>query len=156
MTGAEPVTYEWVSAVGTLISVANLIALGTLLFKFGQWMGKVDTRWAVREESEAKALAAREKVEAERHEEQVERLERLEKKVGISNGGAPWVDREFCRDVHVAFSLEVARMEKGQAALAEKVEKAMEDGREAIRIGHEDRMAIKQRLTAVEVALTKK
>ena len=145
MTGAEPVTYEWVSAVGTLISVANLIALGTLLFKFGQWMGKVDTRWDARELSDK-----------ERHEEQVERFERLERKVGIGNGGAPWVDREFCRDVHATFSLEVVRMEKGQAALAEKVEKAMEDWREAIRIGHEDRMAIKQRLAAVEVALTKK
>lgn len=141
----EPITYGWLSAVGTIISVANLIALGTLLFKFGIWMGKVDTRWAVREANDK-----------ERHEEQVERFERLEQKVGISNGGAPWMDIARCEDIHKVFTAEVVRIEQSQAALAGKLEEAMASGREAIRVGHEDRMAIKARLVRVEEALTKR
>ena len=135
----EPISYGWLSAAGTFIGVANFIALGTLLFKFGQWMGKVDTRWVAREESDK-----------ERHEEQVERFERLEKKVGITNGGAAWVDKEFCKEVHRNFTVEVESIHASNAALAGKVDAAIEQGREAVRIGHEDRMAIKARLVAVE------
>ena len=141
MTG-EPVTYEWFSAVGGIISVANLIAIGTILYRMGAWQGAVDAR-----------MNARDEKDAERHEEQVRRFDHLEKKAGITNGGATWVDKEFCREVHRNFLAEVALNEKSNMAFVVKVDEAIESGREAIRVGHEDRIAIKARLVRVEERL---
>jgi hypothetical protein len=83
------------------------------------------------------------------------RFDRIERKVGISNGGAVWVDKEFCREVHRAFSVDVEGLKEATTALSEKVDEAIESGRESVRIGHDDRMAIKARLVRVEEALTK-
>ncbi len=78
------------------------------------------------------------------------RFDRLEKKVGISNGGAEWMSKELCRAVHVAFSQELAALKVASEKLAEAVEEATEQGREAIDVGHRDREAIKARLSKVE------
>jgi hypothetical protein len=78
------------------------------------------------------------------------RFDRIEKKVGITNGGAIWVDKEFCHEVHRSFSEEVEGLKASNESLAEKVEHAVEVGNEAIRVGHEDRMTIKARLVVVE------
>lgn len=131
------------AAAGTLISLGNTIVLIVLAVKVGRWTGIVDTR-----------LANRDERDEERHGETRERLDRIEKKVGISNGGATFVDREFCREVHRSFTAEAGSLKESQTALTERVQKAIDEGREAIRIGHEDRMAIKARLVRVEEALT--
>jgi hypothetical protein len=80
---------------------------------------------------------------AGRHQEYCRRFDQIEKKVGVQNGGA-FVDREFCREVHRTFTV-------ASSALESQVREAVEQGREAIRVGHDDREEIKQRLTTLEV-----
>ena len=132
------------AAAGTLISLLNSGFLFTIVFKAGGWMSRVDT-----------TLASRASRDEERHTDTVTRFDRLEKKVGITNGGSAWVEKEFCKEVHRSFSREVDSIKSSNAVLATKVEEVIEEGREAIRVGHEDRMAIKARISRVEEALIK-
>jgi len=98
----------------------------------------------LREKARTETAEALEKALWERHEEYCRRFDRIEVKIGVSNGkGGQFVDAEFCREVHRNFTAETS-------AMRAEVREAVVQGREAIRIGHEDREAIKQRLTRLE------
>jgi hypothetical protein len=98
--------------------------------------------------------------DTERHTEYCRRFDRIEKKAGISNGGADWVDRDFCREVHRGTSGEVAALRETQratgielVALREDVQLAARRADEAVGVAHNEAMAIKDRLQKVEIAL---
>lgn len=112
-----------------LFLIVNLLAVGVAYGKMKQWASSYEVaqvqRWS------------------DFREEANRRWDRIEKKVGITNGGAAFMPREECASVHVGFQQEVE-------ALDRQVKDGVEQGRVAIREGREDRDDIKRRLAHVE------
>lgn len=147
-SGGCGVTLEIEALVSPIVSA--LVVGATMWFKSeveGQkTRAAMQQRIDDKEQADRDAAKLRERAESDRHAEYCRRFDRLERKAGVTNGGGEWVDREFCREVHRNFSAETG-------ALRAEIHEAIEQGREAVRIGHEDREGIKQRLTRVEVTL---
>lgn len=91
----------------------------------------------------ATALAA---AAQERHLEYCRRLDRIEKRVGVANGDGFLVSNKLCCEIHRQQQLDFTD-------LRASVRAAIEQGQEAVRVGHIDREAIKERLVKVDVLL---
>jgi hypothetical protein len=127
------VTFSTEVIVGPFVSAAlmGVIAWNAMRVE----SAKVRQRLDDKEEAEKTAATLRQQMEQNRHDEYCRRLDRIERKTGISNGGGEYV-------AHDLFD-----------TLQQKVCEAIAEGKEAVRIGHADREAIKERLGKVEVKL---
>jgi hypothetical protein len=88
-----------------------------------------------KEKADKEAADLRQQLEQNRHDEYCRRLDRIEKKTGITNGGGEYIARELFDELRL------------------KVCEGIREGKEAIRSGHEDREAIKRRIDKVEYTL---
>jgi hypothetical protein len=94
------------------------------------------------EKAEALSNAAQ-----ERHLEYCRRFDRIEKRVGVTNGDGYLVSSKLFSEIHKQQQLDFTE-------LRVSVRAAIEQGQEAVRVGHEDREKIKERLVKVETLLT--
>lgn len=131
--------------VGQVASVGVILVAGGLAMRV--MVARIEERMEARETARLEALAEREKADALRHEETARRFTRLENALGITDGnGSGFVRRGEYNEA-------MQRLCERIAALADLVHQGIADGNEAVRVGHADREAIKERLGKVEVAI---
>ena len=141
--------------VGPFISalVVGIISWTTIRIEAARTVQRINDKEAF-DQGSAVLLASTVKATAvaldraleERHEEYCRRFDRIEKRIGVTNGDGYLVSSALCSELHRAMNV-------ANAALTAEVHAAVLNGQEAIRIGHADREAIKSRLTRVEIML---